>query len=898
MSRHPTGPRRTETSGPASRAGERRSASAHPPAAPSELHVLLLALRAEGIPVGIGELNWLHHAFALNPRLDRERLQALLACTLVKDPVRRPDFDALFDDWWPPEPGPEGAAAEADGAGAAKASALSKVTTRRHGRAPLDQETGKRGEPLGPWPGGLAVALRRLPELAVRAGSELLVRTRRLAGRLMFWLVVLLVVGLLAGGVHHYLASHRPPALGPGPGPGPTPSDATTGELHTVRAAPPPGAEPFEPVDTGARWTGAGVALVCLALAGLAGLRFRRQRQLPAPVPTPQGPDWLPRLTSETGGPELLDGDQLRTLIWGIGRFVSEDLTQEVDAARTVAATARAGGIPELRYRHAAYPREVWLWQDASAQDPAIDRLADEVETSLERAGLPVRRGWFADLPEVVRWREGQELSPSVVEGHRQSALVAVLTDGAGLALMEQSALRRARSRALLRCLGEWPRLAFVDFGHGRHRLSRRLRPYGVACIAPGALPAFLGEGQVGPAPVPPVDPGLAGELRAWAAATALCAEPMDPATAYALRRALKLRVSPFGFEQLLANGEDRAGLLVWLPARRYELLGWLARAEASGEGEDVAPESLLGRSLAFWRQRYAEERARRERIESRLHPWRGTAAEQRLRLEEALLALWTRPAQAANTLYGLFRGTLRDEVHGRLAVFAPRDWAARPGRVALPWRWAGRPERTRWLFDSMGLGGTGEPVAPGDLRPSATLGASLGLCLGLLAVAGVVVLRPPSLERWTDPQSGIEFVRIPAGAFLMGSPEADNDAFKDERPQHQVRLGPFWMARTETTNAQYRRLHSEHQGADELPAAHVTWDQAKGFCEHHGFHLPTEAQWEYAARAGTQSRWSFGEDKTLLGRYAWYGENSDRKAHAALLPPGPETPRPPPRPA
>ena len=62
-------------------------------------------------------------------------------------------------------------------------------------------------------------------------------------------------------------------------------------------------------------------------------------------------------------------------------------------------------------------------------------------------------------------------------------------------------------------------------------------------------------------------------------------------------------------------------------------LLRWLASAEAPGEGEAVLPHSLLGRALGFWRARYRDERARREKTESRLLPWRATPAEQRLRL-------------------------------------------------------------------------------------------------------------------------------------------------------------------------------------------------------------------------------------------------------------------------
>ncbi len=112
----------------------------------------------------------------------------------------------------------------------------------------------------------------------------------------------------------------------------------------------------------------------------------------------------------------------------------------------------------------------------------------------------------------------------------------------------------------------------------------------------------------------------------------------------------------------------------------------------------------------------------------------------------------------------------------------------------------------------------------------------------------------------------GIVFVHIPAGTFTRGSGE--------------VTLSEFWIDKYEVTNEQYRRLHPEHAGKAELPAARVSWHDAKLFCEHFGFELPTEAQWEFAARAGSDAAWSFGDDERDLERYAWYTGNSDGKAH------------------
>ncbi|ELP56926.1 twin-arginine translocation pathway signal sequence domain protein [Microcystis aeruginosa TAIHU98] len=135
-----------------------------------------------------------------------------------------------------------------------------------------------------------------------------------------------------------------------------------------------------------------------------------------------------------------------------------------------------------------------------------------------------------------------------------------------------------------------------------------------------------------------------------------------------------------------------------------------------------------------------------------------------------------------------------------------------------------------------------------------------------------------------------LEMVGLPAGQFLMGSPDSDPDAKSEEKPQHQVKVNSFAIGKYPVTQAQYEAVMgnnpSRFQNNPQNPVEKVSWNDAQAFCQKLSqisgktYRLPTEAEWEYACRAGTTTRYYFGDDANQLGDYAWYAGNSQQTTH------------------
>jgi len=164
-------------------------------------------------------------------------------------------------------------------------------------------------------------------------------------------------------------------------------------------------------------------------------------------------------------------------------------------------------------------------------------------------------------------------------------------------------------------------------------------------------------------------------------------------------------------------------------------------------------------------------------------------------------------------------------------------------------------------------------------------LGISLYV-FGILLPQTAISQAPP--DKTLVNSIGVEFVLIPAGTFIMGSEDGESD----ERPTHQVTISrPFYLGKYEVTQGQWQAVMGNNpslfQGDAKLPVERIWWSEVQDFIGKlnareggNRYRLPTEAEWEYAARAGSTSTYSFGNEVARLEEYAWYRDNSGGKTH------------------
>ena len=163
---------------------------------------------------------------------------------------------------------------------------------------------------------------------------------------------------------------------------------------------------------------------------------------------------------------------------------------------------------------------------------------------------------------------------------------------------------------------------------------------------------------------------------------------------------------------------------------------------------------------------------------------------------------------------------------------------------------------------------------------------------MGPPATGNTEFQKTSSEERWKEQKEtltnsiGTKFALIPAGEFIMGSED-----FDWSKPVHTVKIRtPFYLGIYPVTQREWNAIMGNNPSkfnGNDLPVETVSWNKVQDFIKKLNekestdkYRLPSEAEWEYAARAGTTTRYSFGDDDSKLGEYAWYSKNSGGKAH------------------
>ncbi len=523
-----------------------------------------------------------------------------------------------------------------------------------------------------------------------------------------------------------------------------------------------------------------------------------------------------------------LDREPLDRLADCLGYFRSEEPSSDLDVPRSIKATGRCGGIPHLVFELHKRVRSVVILEDSLAEPRLWNPIAGELAEGLGSRGVPVVHGRFRGVPERFRTADGCEHEIEDLEDDRRGYLLFVFSDGKGL--------HHERDSFVLEALSRWPMMAWME-----------LR-----------------------------------ERRAWDESTALPARfglPVYPAS----RQGLLQVLGRFASER--SSREDCS--------RGWET--WCG-VPAGGSGAQIQEhdlERLLGASLP-WAQSCAMmvppvSLGLADALRRRFH---GDLPPERI---ERLVTLPGVFHNAAGLRFSrhvsellrngfLVRTTPEDQRHvlefliGELSKAEPE---AKESLKHQAWEW--RLEQLRLRLDP----------EPAQRRLAELMGGPLGDAIRAELPDPDEIAPPP--PEWTNEKDGSVLVYVPAGTYTLGP----DDITEDEKPIHRVQLSAFRIGKYPVTNEQYARFLAANSGQQKSeywiddrfnqpkqPVVGVSWEDADAYCCWAGLALPSEAQWEAAARGKDQRRYPWGNAKPSA-RHANYGRAVGKTTPVGAYPEG-----------
>jgi formylglycine-generating enzyme required for sulfatase activity len=587
-------------------------------------------------------------------------------------------------------------------------------------------------------------------------------------------------------------------------------------------------------------------------------------------LPDAEAPVWdetLPRLfrPSTIGGrPALrLDNETLDQLADSLGYFQSEQVGNTLDVPASIRATADRGGFPILAFERRKQVRSVLILEDTYTEALTWNPIIGELAQGLARRGVPVTHGRFQGVPDRFYDLENNRIVYlEDLEDQRRGYLLLIFSDGKGL--------HYQHDQFTLEALTHWPMVAWMELRepHAWDESSALVARVGIPVYSAscagllqvmrrfmterGSLSTLLKDSatwrglpaQESSIPLAVHVERLLGDALLWAQDCAMMLPPLSLGLADALRREFHPHLPPERVERLYA-----------LPGTTWNTSGL----------------QFSQRVLAVLRRGFATRHTEAEQQEAVL----------KFLLQQIQRAEPEDEHSPAHIAWEWRRERVRLELEPDLAVQRLARFARSPlGEVI-------RAELKRLVFpDSQG---TDPDAIPLRLKPRTQSGVEY---LQKLAQHDDAALPEAWLgysfqDRLHDGSRGPEMVVIPAGEFLMGSPESEEGRFNDERQHRVVIERPFAIGKYTVTFEEYdcfakatgrNKPNDVGWGRGRRPVINVTWydavDYTEWLSEHTGRHyrLPTEAEWEYAARAGTRTAFHFGDtistDQANYGRW------------------------------